>query len=138
VFASKVPRGGTENEEVMPHILAIAMIPSVVSAADTKAKEKQEDCLQNAGTVMGEILSVPDDIPQALLNKAKCVLVLPPVVKAAFIFGGSYGRGAMVCRSGKDFTGTWGAPGMYVLARRWQLWLSDRWRGYRFRNADHE
>jgi lipid-binding SYLF domain-containing protein len=95
--------------------LAFAMISSVASAADTKAKEKQEDRLQNAGTVMEEILNVPDNIPQELLDKAKCVVVLPSVVKAAFIVGGSYGRGAMVCRNGNDFTGAWGTPAMYVL-----------------------
>jgi lipid-binding SYLF domain-containing protein len=95
--------------------VAIVMIPTVVLAADTKAKQKQEDRLQNAGTVMGEILAVPDNIPQDLLDKAKCVVVLPSVLKAAFIFGGSYGRGAMVCRSGENFMGAWGAPAMYVL-----------------------
>jgi lipid-binding SYLF domain-containing protein len=95
--------------------LAVALISSVASAADTKAKLKQEDRLQNAGTVMGEILNIPDNIPHELLDKAKCVVVLPSVVKAAFIVGGSYGRGAMVCRNGNDFTGTWGTPAMYVL-----------------------
>ena len=96
-------------------VMTIAIIPSVVLAADAKAKQKQEDRLENAGTVMNEVLNVPDSIPQALLDKAKCVVVLPSVVKAAFIFGGSYGRGAMVCRSGENFTGPWGAPAMYVL-----------------------
>ena len=51
-------------------VMAIAMIPSVVLAADTKAKQKQEDRLENAGTVMDEVLNVPDGIPQALLDKA--------------------------------------------------------------------
>jgi lipid-binding SYLF domain-containing protein len=95
--------------------LAVVVISSVASAADTKAKQKQEDRLQNAGTVMGEILNIPDNIPNELLSKAKCVVVLPSVVKAAFLVGGSYGRGAMVCRNGNDFTGTWGTPAMYVL-----------------------
>jgi lipid-binding SYLF domain-containing protein len=95
--------------------LAVVVISSVASAADTKAKQKQEDRLQNAGTVMGEILNIPDNIPHELLDKAKCVVVLPSVVKAAFIVGGSYGRGVMVCRNGNDFTGTWGTPAMYVL-----------------------
>ncbi|MGH9730962.1 MAG: lipid-binding SYLF domain-containing protein, partial [Candidatus Acidiferrales bacterium] len=54
-------------------------------------------------------------IPQDLLNKAKCVVVIPSVVKAAFVVGGSYGRGAMVCRTGQHFTGEWGAPSMMVL-----------------------
>ena len=95
--------------------LAVLVISSVASAADTKAKQKQEDRLQNAGTVMDEILNIPDNIPHELLAKAKCVVVLPSVVKAAFIVGGTYGRGAMVCRNGNDFTGTWGTPAMYVL-----------------------
>jgi lipid-binding SYLF domain-containing protein len=79
---------------------------------DTKDETKR---LENAGTVMDEILNVPDDIPQDLLDKARCVVVLPSVLKAAFIVGGSYGRGTMVCRTGKDFNGPWGAPAMYAL-----------------------
>ncbi len=75
----------------------------------------EEDRLQNAGKVMQEILNVPDNIPQDLLDKAHCVVVMPSVLKAAFVVGGSYGRGAMVCRTGKEFTGPWGAPAMYAL-----------------------
>ncbi len=93
--------------------LAIVVVSTVTFAKDTK--EKQEDRLKNSGTVMGEILNVPDDIPQDLLDKAKCVVVIPSVVKAAFIVGGSYGRGTMVCRSGRAFSGGWGSPAMMVL-----------------------
>jgi len=82
--------------------------------ADQNAKDER-DRLQNAGTVIQEILDIPDDIPQDLLDKARCVVVMPSVLKAAFIVGGSYGRGTMVCRTGKDFTGPWGAPAMYAL-----------------------
>jgi len=64
---------------------------------------------------MREILDIPDDIPQDLLDKTRCVVVMPSVLKAAFVVGGSYGRGTMVCRTGKDFTGPWGAPAMYAL-----------------------
>jgi lipid-binding SYLF domain-containing protein len=71
--------------------------------------------ISNAGTVIKEILDVPDDIPQDLLDKARCVVVLPSVVKAAFIVGGSYGHGVMVCRTGQDFNGHWGAPSMMAL-----------------------
>jgi len=94
-------------------MLVILVTSTVASAADTK--EKQEERLKNAGTVMSEILNVPDDIPQDLLDKAKCVVVIPSVLKAAFIVGGSYGRGTMVCRSGKALSGGWGAPAMMVL-----------------------
>ena len=65
--------------------------------------------------VMKEIIDIPDDIPQSLLDKADCVIVIPSVLKAAFIIGGSYGRGAMTCRSGDDFQGPWGAPTMMAL-----------------------
>ena len=71
--------------------------------------------MQNSGKVIQEILDIPDDIPQDTLDKARCVVVLPSVLKAAFIAGGSYGRGVMVCRTGKNFTGSWGAPAMYAL-----------------------
>jgi len=82
--------------------------------ADDGAKD-ENNRLQNAGTVIQEILDVPEDIPQDLLDKARCVVVLPSVLKAAFVVGGSYGRGTMVCRTGKDFSGPWGAPAMYAL-----------------------
>jgi len=75
----------------------------------------EHDRLQNAGKVMKEVLNIPDDIPTDLLSKARCVVVMPSVLKAAFIVGGSYGRGAMVCRTGRDFKGPWGAPAMYAL-----------------------
>ena len=79
------------------------------------AQEKEEDRVENAGKVMQEILNAPDSIPRSVLNKADCVVVLPSVLKAAFIIGGSYGRGAMTCRSGKNFQGKWGAPTMMAL-----------------------
>src|SRR5271154_1464430 len=76
---------------------------------------KEADRLDNCGTVLKEILDIPDDIPQDLIDKAECVVVFPSVLKAAFGIGGSYGRGAMVCRSGQHFTGPWGAPSMMAL-----------------------
>jgi SH3 domain-containing YSC84-like protein 1 len=60
-------------------------------------------------------MNTPENIPQELLEKAECVIVFPSVLKAAFGVGGSYGRGAMVCRTGTDFGGPWGAPAMYAL-----------------------
>jgi lipid-binding SYLF domain-containing protein len=79
------------------------------------AQEKEQERVENAGTVMKEILNAPDSIPQSVLDKADCVVVLPSVLKAAFIVGGSYGRGVMTCRSGKNFQGKWGAPTMMAL-----------------------
>jgi len=87
-----------------------------LSPAKNPGEAKAEhDRLQNAGTVMQEILKVPDDIPQDLIDKARCVVVMPSVLKAAFVVGGSYGLGDMVCRTGNDFSGSWGAPAMYAL-----------------------
>jgi lipid-binding SYLF domain-containing protein len=78
-------------------------------------QNKEEERVENAGKVMQEILNAPDSIPQSVLDKADCVVVLPSVLKAAFIIGGSYGRGVMTCRGGKDFRGKWGAPTMMAL-----------------------
>jgi lipid-binding SYLF domain-containing protein len=87
----------------------------VLSAAVVDAADKEQGRLENCGTVMEEIVDLPDSIPQELLEKAECVVVIPSVVKVAAGIGGSYGRGAMVCRSGEEFDGTWGAPAMYAL-----------------------
>src|ERR1700751_4935129 len=79
------------------------------------AQNKEQNRLENCGVVMQEIMNIPDNIPQEVMEKAECVIVFPSVLKAAFVVGGSYGRGAMVCRTGKDFRGPWGAPAMYAL-----------------------
>ena len=77
--------------------------------------EREEDRVRDAGEVMKEILNIPDDIPQDLLDKAECLVILPSVKKGAFGIGGSYGRGVMICRSGEHFTGKWGTPALYAL-----------------------
>src|SRR5579863_7511151 len=97
---------------VMAGILALA---PVTFARDRDGAKKEQNRIANSGVVMHEILGVPDDIPRDLLDKARCVVVIPSVLKAAFILGGDYGRGTMVCRTGKDFSGPWGAPAMYAL-----------------------
>ncbi len=79
------------------------------------AQKKEEERLKEAGQVLTEILNIPEGIPQDLLDKAECVVVLPSVKKAAIGIGGSYGRGVMVCRGGQHFTGPWGAPAFYAL-----------------------
>ena len=79
------------------------------------AQEKETERLEKCATVLEEILNIPDNVPQELLDKAECVVVYPSVKKAAFGVGASYGRGAITCRSGKDFTGPWSAPAMFAL-----------------------
>ena len=80
------------------------------------AQEKEDHRLQESYDVLREVLQAPDKgIPHDLLDKAKCVIVVPSMKKGAFIVGASYGRGVMVCRSGAAFTGDWGAPAMFAL-----------------------
>ena len=79
------------------------------------AQGKEEDRLRACATVLKEIVSIPDDIPKDLLDKAECVMVFPGVKKVAMGVGGSYGRGAMTCRTGDTFTGPWSAPTLMAL-----------------------
>src|SRR6202140_2577358 len=87
----------------------------VVTTAPAADNKKEVERVENSGTVISEILDIPEDIPQSLLDKSECVIVLPSVLKAAFIVGGSYGRGVMTCRAGEKFNGPWGSPTMIAL-----------------------
>jgi SH3 domain-containing YSC84-like protein 1 len=93
-------------------LLAFSMVSLPLSAADDK---KETERLDNCGTVMKEILDIPDDIPTDLLDKAECVIVIPSVIKLAFGISGNMGKGAMTCRTGEHFTGPWSAPAMMRL-----------------------
>ncbi len=96
-------------------VLGILALAPLMFAREAGEQKREQDRLQNADLVMQEILKIPDNIPQGLLDKARCVIVMPSVLKAAVVVGGSYGRGTMVCRTGKNFSGPWGAPAMYAL-----------------------
>ncbi len=98
----------------MRRLLVVSLLVSL-AVVTSAAQEKERGRLGECGVVMEEILGVPDNIPQDLLDRAECVIVIPSMVKAAIGVGYSRGRGAMVCRSGKDFDGGWGAPAMYAL-----------------------
>src|SRR6476660_6040346 len=91
-----------------------ALIVSM-AAMNPMAQGKEEDRLRACSTVLDEILKVPDNLPQDLLDKAECVIVVPGVKKLAVGVGGSYGRGAMTCRTGANYTGPWSAPVLYAL-----------------------
>jgi lipid-binding SYLF domain-containing protein len=93
----------------------LILLPTGSSVARAANNDKDEDRLKDCGTVLKEVLDIPDNIPQDLLDKADCVVVYPSVLKAAFVVGGSYGRGAMTCRKGENFTGAWSAPTMMAL-----------------------
>jgi SH3 domain-containing YSC84-like protein 1 len=99
-------------KRIISSLMAVVLIALPLSAAEDK---KETDRLENCGTVMKEIMDIPDDIPQDLIDKAECVIIYPSVLKAAFVVGGSYGRGAMTCRTGEHYTGPWSAPSMMAL-----------------------
>ena len=94
-------------------LLALMLTASL--AASAYAQSKEQDRLENSGRVVKEIMDIPDNIPQSVIDKADCVVVLPSVLKAAFVVGASYGRGVMVCRTGDNMRGPWGAPTMMAL-----------------------
>jgi lipid-binding SYLF domain-containing protein len=96
-------------------VLGLLVVLISTAAAFAADDEREEDRVKDAGTVLKEILNIPDDIPQDLLDKAECLIVLPSVKKGAFGIGGSYGRGVMICRSGEHYKGQWGAPALYAL-----------------------
>ena len=93
--------------------LGIGLIAAM--ALPAFAQDKEQDRVENAGKVMKEIMDIPDNIPQSVIDKADCVVVLPSVLKFAIGIGGSYGRGVMTCRSGAGFKGPWSAPTMMAL-----------------------
>jgi lipid-binding SYLF domain-containing protein len=95
----------------MLSLLAVAALAVPMSSAESKEEQR----LQNCGTVLREIMDIPEDIPQDLIDKAECVIVFPSVLKAAFVVGGSYGRGAMTCRTGEHYNGPWSSPSMMIL-----------------------
>ena len=96
--------------------LLVLVLASVAPVIAEDKQEKVDDRITASATVMKEILGMPEKgIPRDLLNKANCVIVYPSVKKAAFIVGGSYGRGLITCRRGADFSGHWGAPAMFAL-----------------------
>src|SRR3981189_2609255 len=98
-------------KRMISFLMAVAALALPMSGSD----RKEEQRLQNCGTVLREIMDIPEDIPQDLIDKAECIVVYPSVLKAAFIVGGSYGRGVMTCRTGEHYSGPWSAPTMMAL-----------------------
>ena len=95
--------------------LVALMLVSVIPALGEDKEEKVEDRINQSATVFKEILGMPDGIPKDLLNRSYCVVIYPSVKKAGVIVGGSYGRGLISCRKGRDFSGGWSAPAMFAL-----------------------
>jgi SH3 domain-containing YSC84-like protein 1 len=92
--------------------LVVLMLAGVLPVV---GQMKENERIEESATVMKEILDMPDTINRDVLNKAECIVIYPSVKKAAFIVGGSYGRGVITCRKGQDFSGPWSAPAMFAL-----------------------
>lgn len=101
----------------MTRCIAVALVMglSLAAAGTARAQGKEEDRLREAGTVLGEVLGMPDGLPKNLLDRAECVIVFPSVKKFALGVGGSYGRGAITCRTGENYDGPWSAPALMAL-----------------------
>ena len=110
IFHKIVP--GDSMRKLILLAFTILFVSACCFAADD---EREEERVKDSGVVLKEILNIPDNIPQELLDKAECIVVLPSVKKGALGVGGSYGRGIMICRSGEHYKGKWGAPALYAL-----------------------
>jgi lipid-binding SYLF domain-containing protein len=97
----------------MRKLLAIAVICTL--SLPLLAQKKEQERLEESGTVLKEILNIPDGIPKNIIAKAECVVVFPSVKKFAIGIGGSYGRGVITCRRGAAHNGPWSAPAMMAL-----------------------
>jgi lipid-binding SYLF domain-containing protein len=96
---------------VLIPLLVIGLAPVVRTAGLSTSEAKR---IQEAATVLKEIHAAPDkDIPQDLWEKASCVMVVPGLKKAAFVFGGEYGKGLMSCRHGHE----WSAPAFMLVGK---------------------
>lgn len=96
-------------------LVLLISAPAFSEEKEQKKEKKEVERLNESAVVLKEILGIPEGIPKDLLDKSICVVVYPSVKKAAFIVGGSYGRGVITCRSGNEFNGTWSAPAMFAL-----------------------
>src|SRR5271166_4967649 len=96
-------------------LFVVLMLACVLPVMAEDKEEKVEERIKQSAIVLKEILAMPDGIPKDLLNKSYCVVIYPSVKKAAFIVGGSYGRGLITCRKGRNFSGSWSAPAMFAL-----------------------
>jgi SH3 domain-containing YSC84-like protein 1 len=116
-------------------MLSLLGFTALIAPQPTRADDKSKwlDRIENSGMVMKEIMDVPDDIPQNLIDKAECVIVFPSVLKAAFGVGASYGRGIMTCRSGDEFKGP-----VDDGSRRRQHRISNWGASHRFRSIGDE
>ena len=97
-------------QSVSKGMVKVGVVILLAGMAFAQDREKQLDRVQGAADVLGEIMSAPDrGIPEEILGSAKCVAIVPSMLKAGFIFGGEYGHGVASCRTEKG----WSAPAFF-------------------------
>src|ERR1700675_3752739 len=88
--------------------VTILLMMALATAAFAEKKSKTSERLDDAAVMFSEIMGTPDkSIPQDLLEKSQCVVLVPGLKKGAFIIGGKYGKGFATCRKAG---GGWSAP----------------------------
>jgi SH3 domain-containing YSC84-like protein 1 len=99
-------------KKALSFVASISLLTAVAFASTEGDRAKLEDRLDASATIINEIMAAPDSgIPQEILDNAKCVAVIPSMIKAGLGFGGQYGQGVVTCRTQ---TG-WSAPAFYRL-----------------------
>jgi lipid-binding SYLF domain-containing protein len=98
--------------ELKKLILCVALL-SLASPGWAKSdREASNDRLDHAGRVLGEIMAAPDSgIPEEVMEHAKCIAVVPHLLKGGFVFGGENGRGVATCRTSNG----WSAPAFFAI-----------------------
>lgn len=94
----------------MRRLVVVILLCAVGTAWAEGDRDKAIERVQAAGTVIGEIMNAPDKgIPDEIWGSAKCVAVVPSLIKAGFGFGGAYGKGVATCRTSHG----WSAPAFF-------------------------
>jgi SH3 domain-containing YSC84-like protein 1 len=102
-----------KDETMKKRMMVFALCLAVASPLFAQKKEKER--IANSATVLQELLAGDKGLPTHVLDQSDCVVIFPSVKKIAVGIGGSYGRGVLVCRTGPNMDGPWGAPAMYRL-----------------------
>jgi SH3 domain-containing YSC84-like protein 1 len=93
-------------------MMFVALLSLATTSWAQSARESSTERLSNAGKVLHEVMAAPDNgIPEEVLEHAKCVAVVPNMIKGGFIVGGRHGRGVATCRTSAG----WSAPAFFSL-----------------------
>jgi lipid-binding SYLF domain-containing protein len=105
-------RGQKKVQFVKKLIVCVALLSLALPVWARSDREASNDRMDHAGRVLGEIMAAPDNgIPSEVLEHAKCVAVVPHLLKGGFVFGGENGRGVASCRTANG----WSAPAFFAI-----------------------